>query len=124
MKNSKLMQAALEATQKNVRTKKSRKSVNDHLFEMLYTEARELDRIEILNEITFKRYEDEIEEITDENISKVLKSKDWAKIQKTAKNGIDSAVCNGSTSASFNANKNYANYELIKDGNKFAIIKR
>jgi len=123
--NSKdLMAMALAATSKNVSTTKSRKSINDHLFEMLYKEDRAMDRKDVINEISFRRLKEEVGEVTEEKLQKAIEDGEWASINKTVKNGLDTAVCNGKTSASFCSNETYVDYELIKVSNSLSIEKK
>lgn len=119
-----LMQAALEATKSNVSTRKSKKSINDNLFEMLYEQKRSMARPEIINEISFERLAGEIGEVTEEKLAKAIEDGTWESINKTVKNGLDTAVCNGKTSASFCSNKLYEDYELVNEANKFSIVKK
>lgn len=119
-----LMQLALAATKDNVTTRKSKKSINDNLFEMLYEQKRAMARTEIINEISFERLAGEVGEVTEEKLAKAIEDGTWESINKTVKNGLDTAVCNGKTSASFCSNKRYEDYELINEANKFSIIKK
>lgn len=120
-----LQKLALNATAKNITTKKAKKSINDHLFQMLYTESRKMQRAEIIAEISLKRLEESIgNEIDEQMLKDAIADGSFAKINKTAKNGLDTAVCSGKTTASFCSNKRYEDYELNQDADGFYIIKK
>ena len=113
---------ALAATEKNVTTRKTRKSINDSMFDLLYKQKQKMTRVQLIAAISYKRYEHEVGPIDQEVAEQLSSDKEWKRINRTVKNGLDSAVCNGSTSASFCSNKTYAKYELVNEANKYYII--
>ena len=120
-----LEQMALEATKKNLTTKKSKLSICDHFYQMLYVDGQKLDRDKIMAKITMYRVgEQHGVKTTEKMLSESIESGEFKKLLATVKNGVDQAVCNGKTSANFVSNKRYADYELIKEGNQFSIIKK
>ena len=111
-----LLELALQATRKNVTTRKSRKSINDYLFEMLYEGKELLTKVEIISRIALSRLEDSFEgELTADVFQSDEVQEQFKKITKTVKNGFEAAICNGSTSASFSANKRFADYQIVKN---------
>lgn len=117
-----LMKLALDATEKNVSTAKSRKSINDQLFELLYDKSQSLTRQEIITELSLNKLKNQKGEVTEEVLKEAIEDGRFKKINKTIKNGLDTAIANGKTSASFSANKKYQNYELICENNEYTIV--
>lgn len=124
-KKSNLLALALESTKNNVTTKKSRKSICDCLFELLF-EKDSQSKVDLIATISLERLENDVDgELTAELFSSEEIQAKFKAINKTVKNGFEAAVCNGKTSASFSANKKYADYKLMQEKNgNYSIIKK
>jgi hypothetical protein len=118
------LQFAIEAVEKNVSTRKTKKSINDSMFDLLYNQGEKLTRQELITYISYERYENEVAEIDDKIAKQLGTDKEWKRINKTVKNGLDTALCNGQTSASFCSNKKYDGYEIVLEANRYSIVKK
>ena len=90
-----------------------------------------IKRDELIVNITMRRLEDNKPEIfekllTEFNDVTSESRKAYEREKITATNGVDAAVCNGHTSASYCSNEAYKDYELIKTQNAqvLSIAKR
>lgn len=119
MKN--LQKLALEATNKNLATKTSKKGVNDMLVEILVDKSK--TKIEIISEISLMRLLEEKPEITEVEFETEENQKLWNSINTTVKNGFEQSWAHGQNNASFHYNEKFANYELSKVGDKYSIVK-
>lgn len=123
MKTLSLLEQVQEKTRKNL-SSTAKKNTCDMLHEILYVGKQELERDRIIGLMVFERLKMEFDgfekqtELTDDQIKRIKS------LEVTVKNGLDTAVCNGSTSSSYCSNPNYQDYELIKNGNKLSIIKK
>lgn len=125
-KKNSLLDLAMSATKNNITTTSTRKSINDSLFEILFTGKEELSKAELIARISLERMEAKTDgELTAEIFNSEEGQKQFKAINKTVKNGFETAVCQGSTSASFCSNKRYVDYELsrLPNGN-YTITKK
>lgn len=119
MKN--LSQLALEATNKNLATKTSKKGVNDILLEILLEKSK--TKIEIISEISLMRLLEEKPNLTEVEFGTEEIQKLWNSINTTVKNGFEQSWAKGQNNASFHYNDKFKNYSLIKTGDKYSIVK-
>lgn len=122
MKN--LLEQIENRTKKNLVKQTSKKNICDHLHELLGDGKTEMTRLEVINHITLYRLKKEFPELDDKSVLNDKQLKRLDSIMITVKNGLDTAVCNGSTGSSYNANSKYSKYELIKDGSILKIQPR
>lgn len=113
------MKLALEATNKNLVTKTSKKGVNDLLVEMLLN--KKLTKNEIISEISMTRLLDKYPEMTEEQFMTEEIQKEFNQINTTVKNGFEQSWARGQNNASFHYNENFKQYELIKIGEQYTI---
>lgn len=122
MKN--LLEQVQKRTQENIVKKATKKNICDSMHEILFDGKQELSRVDIIAMITVERLKEiypnlkDSDTLNDEQIRKVNS------INITVKNGLDTAVCNGSTSSSYCSNPKYKNYKLVKTGDKLKIVER
>lgn len=119
-----LLNQIQERTKKNLVKVTSKKNICDHIHELLFNQKREMTRLEIINEISEYRLKKEFPELKDDSVLNEKQIKRLDSIMITVKNGLDTAVCNGSTGSSYCSNSNYTDYELIKKGDKLSIKKK
>lgn len=113
------MKLALEATNKNLVTKTSKKGVNDMLVELLLN--KKLTKNEIIAEISMMRLLDKYPEMTEEQFVTDEISKEFESINTTVKNGFEQSWAKGQNNASFHFNPQFKQYELIKIGEQYTI---
>lgn len=117
-----LLEQVQQRTQQNVVKSSTKKNICDSIHEILYEGKKELRRVEVIGLITLERLKEvypklkDTDELTDEQIKKL------DSINITVKNGLDTAVCNGSTPSSYCSNPNYEKFKLIKTGDKLKIV--
>jgi len=122
MKNSnKLLSLALEATKSNVVKTTSRVSMNDRILKHLLETP--MTRIELVNIITLERLEESGHEITENSFKNEEFLKEFAKMNKTVKNGVDTSLSNSNNNSSFSYNKKYEDYELNEENKVYSISK-
>lgn len=122
-----LLEMAMSATKENIVKGTRRKSINDSLFELLFTNGEVLTKQEIIARISLERLEAQMgaEELTPELFGSDEVQDVFAKINKTVKNGFETAVCAGKTSASFQSNKRYSDYRLLKTAQgEYSIVEK
>jgi hypothetical protein len=119
-----LLQQVQLRTQKNIVKQTTKKNVCDSLHEILFDQKQELSRIDIIGIITEDRLLQEFPELNENSVLTDEQLKRIDSINITVKNGLDTAVCNGSTSSSYCSNPNYKDYKLIKNGSKLKIVKK
>ena len=111
-------------TEKNIVKQTSKKNICDSIHEILYDGKQELSRIQIIGMITLERLKDEFPDLNEKSVLTEDQLKRINSINITVKNGLDTAVCNGSTSSSYCSNPNYQDYKLVKNGSKLKIVKK
>jgi len=118
-----ILDMAMNATKDNITTTRRKKSILDMLFSRIYDESNPkvgnpMKKTDLIGRMSLERleleFEDLDEKLTPEAFQTDETQKLFASINKTVKNGFETAVCNGSTQASFNSNKRYKDYELMK----------
>ncbi len=113
-----LLSLALSATKENVTTRKTKKSVNDALFEILFTNKQKKTKTELIAMISLDRLQDAHDgELDAKTFQSEEVQEQFKAINRTVKNGFEASVCNGKTSASFSANKRFKDYTLSQDAN-------
>jgi hypothetical protein len=118
-----LMKMAMSATAKNIRTKKSSTSIVDIMFKLL-KDGQKIDRQELIGLISLERAKEEYPDLDSTKLAELIENGEFKKINTTCKNGLDTAVCKGKGQSSFWSNRDYQDYELIKDGRTLSIIKK
>lgn len=119
-----LLEQIQNRTKKNLVKQTSKKNICDHLHELLGDGKNEMDRLEVINHISEYRLKKEFPELTEKSVLDDKQLKRLDSIMITVKNGLDTAVCNGSTGSSYNANSKYSEYKLLKDNGMLKIVKR
>lgn len=122
MKN--LMNQIQARTKSNLVKQTKKKNICDHLHELLFEQKQTLTRLEVINHITLFRLKKEFPNLNDDSKLDDKQLKRLDSIMITVKNGLDTAVCNGSTGSSYVSNPNYQDYKLNKDGDKLSITKK
>lgn len=117
MKN--LHERLLELTIANTVKRPVEMNVNDLLVEVLLESKAKLTRVELINEVSIKRFEQKfgpglLEEVASN--PELLES--FVKIVKTVKNGIDTSLSRSNNNSSFHFNQKYAKYMLIENKDK------
>jgi len=108
--------AEAESTIKST-SNRSTRSVKQLLIDYLIDKT--VDRHKLAAHLAYIRWEDVNGEITSKD---VMATKEWRAMVKTMKDGIDTAVANGSNG--FNNSKYGDDYELVRSGNDLTVIKR
>jgi hypothetical protein len=119
-----LLEQVQERTKKNIVKVGTKKNICDSLHEILFDGKQELRRVDIIAMITLERLKEEFPKLKDDDQLTDEQLKRINSLNITVKNGLDTAVCNGSTSSSYCSNETYANFELIKTGDKLKIIEK
>ena len=124
MKNlSKLQERALELTKSNIVKKSRSKSMNDRILDIL-KDGKVVKRIDLVSIITLERLSEMYDEKTlnekFENLDEEF-IKEFNKMNRTCKNGIDTSLADGQNNACFSYNEKYNDYEIIKDGDLISI---
>ena len=115
----KFLNQAIDSTE--LSTGNNCRSVKQLLID--YLQDKTIDRNELKVHLAYLRYEETVKTIESEaELQKLTKSKEWSKILKTMKDGIDTAVANGSNG--FNNSKYGDDYELVRVGNKLTVKSR
>jgi hypothetical protein len=122
MKN--LLEQVLERTTKNIVKSSTKKNMCDSIHEILFDGKVELERIQIIGMVTLERLMEEFPKMKDSDTLTDEQLKRINSINITVKNGLDTAVCQGSTSSSYCSNPNYSEYKLVKNGSKLSIVKK
>lgn len=117
-----LLEQVTNRTKKNIVKSTSKKNICDSIHEILYVGKKKLDRVEVIGIITLERLKEEFPKLTDKTELTDEHVKRIKSINITVKNGLDTAVCNGSTSSSYCSNAKYSKFQLVKDGSKLSII--
>jgi hypothetical protein len=119
-----LLEQVQARTEKNVVKQTTKKNICDSIHEILFDGKQELSRVQVIGIITLERLKDIYPELNDKSVLTEEQLKKVNSINITVKNGLDTAVCNGSTSSSYCSNPNYQDYKLVKTGSKLKIIKK
>ena len=120
-----ILELAMAQTSTNISTTKVRKSINDSLLNLLYTQKLKLTKQELIARISLERLEDSIDgELTAELFQSQDVQKEFLKINKTVKNGLETATCNAQNNAAFKFNPRFEEYNLEKLNNKYQITKK
>ena len=124
MKNVNLNALALQMTKENlVKTRSSKKSVNDYLVEILGKDDKmSMTRIELTNEITLLRLQ-ENEEVNEKSFQDSEFIERFKKMNKTVKNGLDTSISKGKSSSCFVSSRFKDDYELIENNDKTYSMK-
>lgn len=110
-----LLNLAINATAKNVSTKKtSKKSVNDCLYEILFENDTKKTKSELIAEISLERLQAIHEKLDAKKFATEEVQSEFSKINVTVKNGFEAAICKGHTNASFNYNPKFDKYTFRK----------
>lgn len=123
MKNL-LLSQVIEKTRSNIVKVSTKKNICDSLHELLFEQKQELRRTDIIALITLERLKEEYPDLKDDSVLTPEQIKRVNSLNITVKNGLDTAVCKGSTSSSYCSNEKYAKFELVKTGDKLKIIER
>lgn len=113
-----LLTLALKANEKTAR--KSKKNVCDYMHEIIFEQNNQnINRSDLVVQITLLRIKDNSPELYEALQDKFAdiesdERKAYEAEKITVTNGVDAAVCNGHTSASYCSNEKYADFELIK----------
>lgn len=102
---------------------KSRGLSKKQIFHDLLFENKKLSRQEIVFEISMKVVESKfsVESLDSENQEQI----DYFKTTyKTVKNSVDTIVSNSNNSATYANDKNYSEFELKKENDKYFIVKK
>lgn len=123
MKNSKevLMTLAQELTKETLKTRSSRKSMNDYLLEVLLDKRlskNEVVEFVMVERLIEKRGEEELVKLPKDELKKIMAAE-----RVTTSNAFDTATCNGKNNSVFSYNPEYAKYELTKHEDKTYSIK-
>jgi hypothetical protein len=119
-----LLEQVQARTEKNVVKQTTKKNICDSIHEILFDGKQELSRVQVIGIITLERLKDIYPELNDKSVLTEEQLKKVNSINITVKNGLDTAVCNGSTSSSYCSNPNYQDYKLVKTGSKLKIVKK
>lgn len=122
MKN--LLEQVQERTRKNLVKQTTKKNICDHLHEELFEKKQKLSRKQIIDIVTEYRLLKEFPELSKNPKLEDKHIKRLDSIMITVKNGLDTAVCNGSTGSSYVSNSKYQDYKLNKDGDILSITKK
>lgn len=122
MKN--LMELALEATKANVVKSSTKESVNDALVRVLYDGKEKLSRIELIARLSLDRLKQEHGEEKLEKLSLDEFKEMMAGVNKTVKNGLDTAVSHSKNNSSFHFNEKYNHLKLEEKNGLWQITKR
>ena len=125
MKNVNLLELAMNETKKNIqKTRKSGNSINKMLTEILDSKKPK-SRIEIVNELTFKRMEANFE-ITEKSFQNPEFLEEFKKVNKTCKNGLDTSLAVGKkpNRANFVWSDYGKDYEIVKVENGYILAKK
>ena len=127
MSNSKklsVQELAMQLTKENtVKSRSSKKSINSYLVDILGSDPKiKKTRTELTNEITLLRIQEE-EEVTPKSFEDKDFIERFTKMNKTCKNGIDTAVANGKSASCFVSSEFASDYELIKNKDKSFSMK-
>lgn len=122
MKN--LMNQIQARTKSNLVKQTKKKNICDHLHELLFEQNQTMTRLEVINHITLYRLKQEFNDLKDDSVLTEKQLKRLDSIMITVKNGLDTAVCNGTTGSSYVSNANYQDYQLVKTADKLSIIKK
>ena len=134
-----LLKSAQSFTVKNiVKSRKSKKSVNDFIMELMI-DGKPIERIQLNMQIALKRIELSDESITEKMLidafetasnEKLTMSDEqqevinvYQKYYTTAKNGVDQSVARGQQKSNFCNSEYSAEYDLIKVGSKLKLVK-
>jgi hypothetical protein len=116
----------LELTTKNVvKRGQTVRNVNELLVEILHNQGKKLTRLELINECSILRYQDQYGvDVTKVELTKEV-IENFTKINTTIRNGCDTSISRSNNNSSFHYNEKYANFELKQgsDG-KFTITTR
>lgn len=122
-----LNEMLLEITVKNtVKRNSIVRNVNEMLVEVLHNQNKKLSRLELINECSMLRYQDQNGiELKVEMLKDAKVVEDFIKITKTIRNGIDTSISRSNNNSSFHYNPKYSNLELKQDASgKFTITTR
>ena len=125
MKNlTKLQEKALLLTKNNIVKKSRSKSMNDRILEIL-KDGKVVKRIDLVNMITVERMlekysEKELDTKFDELDEDFVK--EFNKMNRTCKNGVDTSLADGQNNACFSYNEKYKDYQIVKDNDLISII--
>jgi hypothetical protein len=117
-----LLEQVQKRTEQNVVKSTIKKNICDSIHEILYDSKQELSRVEVIGIITLERLKEVYPKLKDSDVLTDEQIKKIDSINTTVKNGLDTAVCNGSTPSSYCSNPNYDKFRLVKTGNKLKIV--
>jgi hypothetical protein len=124
-----MLELALQLTKTNlVKSRTGKKSTNDYLVELLKDGPK--SRIELVNEITIKRLQDQ-HEFSEKEIFENLTKKDpefielFIKVNTTSKNGLDSSIAQGKSSSCFINSIHGEKFDLFQNlAKNFCLVEK
>lgn len=110
--------AKLQAiTNANIVKKSKGTSIADSIISAL-KDKKAMTRVELVNEISAARYEENFAKIDEAEIAKPEFLENWSKINTTVKNSIDTSISKN------NREPQYDGYELVVSDNKYSLVKK
>lgn len=122
--SSALLRIADEVVSKETSGRSSHKTNLDYLFEILFVEEQMLSRTECKKQLAIRRIDSKYTDNEWNAMTEAEQIELFTSEFRTSSNAFDTAISKGHTNSCFSYNPKFHDYEIVKENNKFGIVKR